>query len=392
MIGGMYVLRQETVRQTRLLGCLSVPEKGNAYWNAIGDAFVSEMEKYGYRSSVISCGSDIATQLTQLQTFLTRGAALIAVACVGNSDTYEDFFAQAHAAGCRIVVMEAETKVKNCDAQTLSYPILPGLRACELLKAFLDQRYPYAGDRSVPVLLLETTANRMEVRKNAGYQLLAEKYLRRYDAARQQFSRFAAEGERYYLDADDRRQEVDETGGGLLLDGSGYAQLNPFYDRRVRLYVAENRSVSSNLDGQAAVDAFLLTAEGAELRIVLATNGEAGVGAAERLLYYCEAGVLKAGHSFYAVFGANDTALNRELVAASAQDKSFLRGFVCAEDTETQVEMLLEAALSEETQTELVLGSGRSALTADTSAVGLVHIESNAWQDPNMFFAQEAAK
>ncbi len=373
-------------RDEKPLGCVTLPN-ADSLMKITASAFVSKLKDRGYETHVAYYGSDVATQLKQIQNFIAMGADIIGVDCVGDSEAYEEVFAEARKHGSKIMVLESSGEVKNCDIQAKSYHIFKGMRMCELLKQYLDEEYPGAEPNSVTVLFLEMSNKIDYIRMGAGYRLIKEKYLRYYNHTVLDFMKEETGETVYYLDSDGNKVAVDEPAGGLILDKNGYAQLNSFYDERVNLCYAADKNVRTNLDAQSAIDAFMTTPNGRKLRIVLAFEGDAGIGAAERLKYYQETGIINAEVDKLAVFGSGDSQTNWELMQDSVSNQSLFRGFVCGENTTAKVISMLDMVLKSSGDIYLVTSSSRSLIIENGSKMGLVNIQSSVWKDPDMFFS-----
>jgi len=316
------------------------------YMKNIASIFTKELKHYGYETYIVYCDSRVETQLQQIQNFITAKPTLIVVHCAGNSEIYEDTFREAQKTGCKVMVLGNTTYVKNCDMQSKSFHVLRGLRVCELIKEFLDKEYPDSGNGSVDMLLLEMINKTDYAEICAGYQMIGEKYLRYFDPSQAYFLRFDLQDTIYYIDESGRTIPVEEPSGGLILDRKGYAQLNPFYDKRITIHYANNRNINSNLGGQSAVDAFMSSPKGADLRIIASFSGDAAIGAAERLKYYNDIGSIDVGAGKLAVFGADDTEINRSLVLKSLNNESLLRGYVSITIIETKIHDMLNLLLN----------------------------------------------
>lgn len=370
----------------RPLGGICLTYADDSLMQETAQVFTEKLKANNYRTQVVYCDGSIVTQLRQIENFVAQGADLVVVNCAGNSDAYEEVFANARKQGCRIMVTGLASEIENCDIQAISTHIFKGMRMCELLKKYLDKEYPDAAPGSVKVLLMEKTTILNDIKACAGYRLVKERFLRYYDMEHLDFIREESGEQVYFLNGKDEPELVDEPAGGLILDENGYAQLNPFYDARVDLQYAANRDISTNLEGQAAIDAFMATAQGVQLRIVIAYSGEAAIGADERLMYYQDIGAIPAERCKLAVFGSGNTEINRTRTLSSVHGDSLLRGYVCAEPLDMKAETMLDLLFRGENKHFYMLDSSRSELTADGSNVGLVTVINSRWRDPEMFF------
>lgn len=357
----------------------------------LAESISQQFPAAGYQVKVSYCDNMVDTQLRQIETFLSLKPAVMIVHCNGNNATYEGVFRKAQENGVRVVALDIMEEMSFCDIMVKDYPVFQGVRMCEQLTYFLDKNYPDAEERSVDVLFLECSSNLNDIYIGAGYKLIQEKYLRYFDVAAMEFVREDRQETVCYYDENMQCVQVDEPVGGLILDQNGYAQRNPYYDPRVCLRYATSRNVISNQRSQNVVDAYMATEDGPNVRIIVAQNGEAAIGAAERLMYYHKAGLIEADISRIAVFGSGDTPANRQLVMDSLEQESVFRGFVCGENVDNQVRNILFMLYNGETGIYHSVSSSRSVLLP-SGAFGLASVASNSWADPDMFYKGRSAE
>lgn len=382
------VLFQQPFEADEQLCCAALLSVDDDTERELAESITRQFSNAGYNVKVFYCDNLIETQLRQIQGIITMNAAVMIVHCNGNNTTYRDEFRTAQENGITVVAMDMIDEMSDCSIMVKDYPIFQGTRMCEQISGFLDDEYPDAEPGSVDVLLLERSSNLNYIYTGAGYKLIQEKYLRYFDVEAMEFIREPG-GVVYYYDEDMRYEEVDEPTGGLILNEAGEAQLNPYYDERVCLRYATSRNVVGSLESQNVIDAYMATENGPKVRIVAAQDGEAAIGAAERLLFYCEAGVLQADISQIAVFGVGNTQTNRGLVMSSLRNESVFRGYVFGESADTKVSNILFMLRGGETGICYSVNSSRSILLRD-GTFGIVSIAGNAWPDPDMFYERQA--
>lgn len=386
IVTGMLAAACSKQEDTAPLACISLTVADDNFMQMVGDYLVNSLEEKGYRTQIVFCDNDINKQIKQIYSFTAAGAEIIAVSFAGNSDAYEDVLAAAQENGCKVMGLCVSKEVKNCDVQDKNYYIQKGLQASLLLKEFLDREYPDAGPGEVTVLLLEMTNKDDLIRFSAGYRMVSEKYLRYFDSSQVEFVREENGGTACYRDPSGEVIPVEEPVGGLILDEEGFAQRNPYYDERVNLCFSPNRNVNSDLEGQKAVDTFMASPAGADLRVIISFSGTAAVGAAERLMYYYQAGFLDVEPDKLAVFGSDDTEINQELVLKSVNNESLLRGYVGGSAVSNKLQTMLDMLLEENGKHFLTADGFRSQITEDGKNVEIVFSDAVVWEEPDMFF------
>ncbi len=369
-----------------VLGCISLRSSESLSDRDLASAFNKRMTELGYECRAAYCDNDIITQKSQLSNFIAMGADIIAVDRVGDSVAYDEVFELAHQSGCIVIVLDSAGRDEYCDIWVKGYNIALGLRACELISRWLDEEYPDAPAGTVDALLLESGSTMEDVQIGAGYRLLTERFLRYYDVDSRDFICTDGNPITYYRDEQGTLRLVKEPTGGLILDENGRAQLNPFYDERVVLHDMTSRDVASNLDAQAAVDAFMAAGGGGELRIVICTSPGASVGAAERLEYYYHNGLIDADYNKLAVFGYGNNSVNQSLLRKSFKNQSLLRGYVDTESASSQIYGIVDMVLSGSWGAYIINSSSRSCASADKAAIGMATIIGSDFAHPDIFF------
>ena len=120
------------------------------------------------------------------------------------------------------------------------------------------------------------------------------------------------------------------------------------------------------------------------MRIVVATSGEAAVGAASRLEACPVSGELKADSGQMAVFGAYNTEQNRRLVAKAAKGQGIFRGFVGDFSIRREADNMIRSLLTHRTGIYRCYSfySGYS-MTADET--GIVVLNDSGISDLDLF-------
>ena len=333
-------------KEDELLACLSIITDDDSFDLEIARAFKDTLTPLGYQTQIVFCDNNFETQRIQIENFIENHADLITVHCVGNGSIYEDLFKKAKESGSLVITMANETLI-NVDVQSTKYSFFKGLAKSEIVKRFLDEQYPDAAPKSVDMLVLENLTKDGLIKTCAGIRIIGEKYLRYFDYGALDYIRNRSAQTVYYLDEKGAEVQVNEPTGGLILDNDGYAQLNPFYDDRINLVLATNKNIQTVLDGQKAIDSYIVTPNGPNIKIVASFSGDAAVGANQRLMYYYANGYLENDIKKIAVFGSDDTETNRNLLLKSAKDESMYRGFVGYRSVYWEISTMLEMALDD---------------------------------------------
>lgn len=307
--------------------CLSMISPDNSFTVETVNEFKNRLSDYHGGIRVAYCGNDINAQINQIENFIAMRPEALIVECMGDASAYERLFREAKKRDIQVVTFGSARAMANADIQMLNSHLSKGLCISVLIKDFLD-RNGVTEEGSVKTLLLGDASTEREIMSMAGYQLISEKYLRRYDLQSMTFERYES-GPVYYTDGYGVTRQVEEPTGGLILDEDGEAIVNLYYEPRISLITGDNYSnVQTNLEGQRAIDGILSNPENIDIQIVIATSGEAAIGAAFRLEEFIEQGELTHKAEEIAVFGAYNTLKNRELVERSINGNGVFRGFV----------------------------------------------------------------
>lgn len=367
----------------RALCGVSLILQEDSFSQDMAEAFSVRLGELGYRTRVAYCGNDVATQLEQIGSFITQGAKLVAVERAGVYNCYEELFRLARENGCKVIVLDSGGRAEHCDIWVKEYSVYQGMRVCEMVKSYLDRAYPDAEAGGVELLLLEMVNNLESVEICAGYELIGERFLRQYDLAERAYVHQPG-GTVLYYDANGVERSVEEETGGLLLDQTGHARLNPYYDARINLRIITMES-GTNLDAQSAIDRFMNTSDGPDLRIVLATTGDAVIGAGERLMRYQASGAVGVPMEKLAVFGKGDIS-TITLVQKSFLGESLVRGYTTAGSATSRVNRLVDMIVQDEEGVCTISDSTRIRIDERYHIFGVVTVAGNAEIDPESFF------
>jgi len=350
------------------LAGLSLLTSSDSFASEIAQTFEKTMSAYGFRTQILFCDNSIETQQRQISNFIANNAKLIFVHCAGDGNDYCDVFTRARNNGSKVVAIARG--LLNCtDVQSVGDSLLKGVAKAEMVSHFLDTAFPDATDGSVNVLLLERLTKTGYIMTSAGMKLLQEKYIRHFDYKNLDFQKYDIDVAITYIDNTGKEHVVEEPSGGLILDETGYAVLNPYYDSRVSLYSAGNKDIQTVLEGQEAIEEFIARPEGPTLHIVMAFSGDAAIGANQRLMRYVRDGKIQSKITQLAVFGSDDTEANRSLLLESASDESVFRGFVGYRSIAWEVETMLKMAIEQEERQVLELEVTKTSYDAEKKGI-----------------------
>lgn len=381
LLGSSCTNKKETAKP---LACISLVTSSDSFALEIAKTFKDTMEAYGYRTQILFCDNSIETQQKQISNFIANRAKLIFVHCAGDGEDYCEVFQRARDSGSKVVVI-ARDLLECSDVQSIGDSLLKGVAKAEMAKEFIDTNFPDAPENSVQVLLLERLTKTGYIMTSAGMRLLSEKYLRSFDYKNLDFLKFESKEIVTYLDAEGKELSVDEPTGGLILDANARAVLNPVYDSRVRLSKAGNRDIQTVLEGQEAIEAYVASPGGSGLNLVLAFSGDAAIGANQKIMQYHRGGQLTSDLSKIAVFGSDDTEINRKLLLESASQESVLRGFVGYRSVAWEVQTMLKMALEGSGKQILELEVTRTSLDGQTNAIVQTNESYDFFKDFKLF-------
>ncbi len=310
------------------LACLAMTSADSSFTCDIARELEKRLALCGNRVLISYCDNDIDMQIRQIEDYIAMKPEVLVIDSMGNERVYDKILKRTQGAGIQVIALSSSGNMETADIQMVSSKLGRGICASVLIRDFLDRTDTPADSLPVKVLLLGNASTEREIMTMAGYQLIAEKFVRQYDMNSRSFVKEEA-GTVYYTDGYGKKHQVKEPTGGLILDENGEAVLNLYYEPRIRLITADNyMNIQNNLQGQKAIDAFLGDSENRDVRIVVATSGEAAVGAASRLEACLTRGELTYNSDQIAVFGAYNSEQNRTLVAKAAKGQGIFRGFV----------------------------------------------------------------
>ncbi len=305
---------------------ICIPE-GSEFFLLIGDQVQAALEEEGYSVQVTNANDDTQTMVKQIQNFTTQGVDILYVFPAGDAAAFHDVMQQATDSGIKTVVSHNNTGEGTATAFVQCDEFIMGTMMAPMVSAWVDKTFPDAGKGEIKVAVFEQSLIPDMVKRSAGMKIIAERFLRKVDLTTGKYVK--TEGDAVtYTDKDGQEKAVDEPTGGLILDDNGKAQLNPFYNEKVKLIEISNRTIGAEIDAQDALD-LLVTADNGvnqDVKAVMCYAGSAAVGASEKMLGLVSSGVIKEDLSKLAVFGADLTDSNVERIKQSADNTSLVRG------------------------------------------------------------------
>lgn len=295
----------------------------------VGANVQAAFEEAGAQVQILDGGDDVANQINQIQNAITSGADIIYIFPVGDGTTYYDTLQTARAAGVRTIVSNNYPGEGGADVYVGCDEFQMGVMMSAMLSEWVDENYPDAGPGEVSVLIVESTFNENTIRRCLGMRLVGEKFLRKCDTASIYYVKEEG-GAAAYIDADGSEKAVDEPTGGLILDENGYAQLNPYYNGKVKLIEYSNRN-SAGTDATEAQNAIenAVTMGESGLKAVIC-YGDVGAASETKIRELCEEGRITTDVSKTAVFCSDLTDTNRSLILNSGNDGNVLRGVMAS--------------------------------------------------------------
>lgn len=350
--------------------CFSMISPDNSFANEFTKELSSRFSEDGTEVLISYCNNDVNQQISQIENYIAMNPSVMVIDCMGGVGIYDSLMAEAEEHGTKVIAMRTSKVLEHADIQILNSNVSRGICMAVMVSDFLDD-LGVPEEEQVKALLLGDVSSESSIQIMAGYEMMTEKFIRYYDMNTLSFIK--EEGERtYYVDGYGRKQEVEEPTGGLLLNEEGLAILNPYYEPRIQLMTADNfLNCTSNLEGQAAIDSFLGYSQNRDIQIVLAVNGEAAVGAARRLEDCLARHELVYDASKIAVFGADDTIQNRQLIVQAKRGQGVYRGFVGDFNVRENVDSLIRCLITN--RKEIIEGysfySGYNPQTGETGIV-----------------------
>lgn len=134
----------------------------------------------------------------------------------------------------------------------------------------------------------------------------------------------------YYIDKDGNENSVDEPTGGLILDEKGYAQLNPYYNKKVNLIEYSNRGSAGtdSTESQKAIENAVSMGY-SDLKAVI-SYGDTGAAIDAKMREMSQEGRISTSIDDMAVFCSDLTDTNQDLIMKSSTNKSVLRGVMAS--------------------------------------------------------------
>jgi hypothetical protein len=206
-----------------------------------------------------------------------------------------------------------------------------GVMMSAMLSEWADKTYPNAGPGEVNVLIVEATMNESAIKRCLGMRLVGEKFLRKCDTAAVYYIKQNGPAVTY-IDSSGKEAPVDEPTGGLLLDRNGRAQLNPYYNAKIKLieYANRNSTGYDSMEAQNAVEN-ALTMGYKNLHAVI-SYGDTGAAVETKIRELCAEGRISTDVKNIAVFCSDLTDTNNQLILSSYAGASVLRGVMGAGD------------------------------------------------------------
>ncbi len=305
---------------------ICIPQ-GSEFFLLIGDQVQAALEAEGYSVQVTNANDDTQTMVKQIQNFTTQGVDILYVFPAGDAAAFHDVMQQATDTGIKTVVSHNNTGEGTATAFVQCDEFIMGIMMAPMVSAWADKTFPDAGIGEIKVTVFEQSLIPDMVKRSTGMKIIAEKFLRKVDLTTGKFAK--TEGDAVtYIDTDGQEKAVDEPTGGLILDENGKAQLNPFYNEKVKLIEISNRTIGTEIEAQDALDLLVTADNGSnqDVKAVMCYAGSAAAGASEKMLGLVSSGVIKEDLSKLAVFGADLTDSNIERIKQSADNTSLVRG------------------------------------------------------------------
>lgn len=300
---------------------------GTMLGTAVEQAFVDA----GAEVQVLDGANDVQNQVNQIQNAITGGADIIYIFPAGDGEVYRDVLEAAKEAGIKTLMSNNFPGEGYATSYVGSDEFQVGVMMAQLVSDWVEEHYPDAGPQEVGALILEASSNQNMIKRCLGMRMIGEKYLRKADMASIYFVK--EDGDPVtYLDAEGNEVEVDEPTGGLILDEEGHAQLNPYYNEKVKIIEYSDRN-STGYDSTVAQNAIenAVTMGETNMRIVM-SYGDTGASIQVKMKELCEDGRIDADVSEVATFCSDLTDTNKDLILSSVTNDSLLRGVMTSGD------------------------------------------------------------
>lgn len=350
----------------------------------VGAAVESAFKEAGAKTQILDAGSDVQTQINQIQNAITSGVNIIYVFPTGDGPSYTDVLTQAKEAGVKTIISNNYPGDGVADAYVGNDEFEMGVMMAAMVSNWADQTYPDAGEGEVAVLPLESDFNENAIRRCIGMRMVGEKFLREADLANVSFVK--KDGDPVtYLDADGKEQNVDEPTGGLILDENGHAQLNPYYNAKIKLvdYSSKGMTGVDATEAQKAVEN--IVAGGNDNLAAVMSYGDVGAAVDTKVSELIDGGKIKTDKGSFGVFCSDLTDTNRELIT---NPDSLLKGVMTSGDLIAKLQedaKALVAGQSVEAYTMMPL-SYVTANEAGDDVQSVSYADSPQLPDTAMFF------
>lgn len=297
----------------------------------VGENVKAAFEEAGAKVQVVDGGDDVTNQINQIQNAVTSGADIVYIFPVGDGSTYYDVLQTARKAGTKTIMSNNYAGEGGADVYVGSDEFQMGVMMSAMVSEWADEVYPDAGAGEVEVLIAESTFNENCIKRCLGMRLVGEKFLRTCDTASIYYTK--EDGDPIaYIDENGKEVKVDEPTGGLILDENGHAQMNPYYNEKIKLIEYSNRNTAGTdaTEAQNALENAITMGE-SDLKAVM-SYGDVGAAMDTKVRELCADGRITTPVDQMAVFCSDLTDTNKELILKSESNESILRGVMASGD------------------------------------------------------------
>lgn len=297
----------------------------------VGTAVESAFKEAGANVQILDGADDVVNQINQIQNAVTSGADIVYIFPAGDGETYYDVLQAARAAGVKTLMSNNYAGEGGADYFVGSDEFQMGVMMAAMVSDWADTTYPDASPGEVEVLIVESTFNNNAIRRCLGMRMISEKFLRKTDEAAVYYVKTDGEAVTY-LDEQGNEVPVDEPTGGLILDENGHAQLNPYYNDKIRIieYSNRNSAGTDSTEAQNAIENAVTMGEN-NLKAVM-SYGDVGAAIDTKFRELIEDGRVTTELEKAAVFCSDLTDTNKTLILKSVNHESILRGVMAAGD------------------------------------------------------------
>jgi ABC-type sugar transport system substrate-binding protein len=323
---------EKTASSGQIKVALSLGDASDYYIGTmVGEAVKSAFEEAGSAVQVLDAGSIVTTQLNQIQNAITSGNNIIYIFPTGDGATYFDALQMAREAGVKTLMSNTYPGDGGADVYVGSDEFQMGVMMSAMLSEWADKTYPNAGPGEVNVLMVEATFNESAIKRCLGMRLVGEKFLRICDTATVYHIKKNGPAVTY-LDTNGKEAVVDEPTGGLLLDNNGRAQLNPYYNPKIRLLEYSDRNMVGVFAAEAQNAVENIVTMGYKNLAAVISYGDTGAAVQTKVRELCDEGRITTDIKKIAVFCSDLTNTNRDLILRSVTGDSLLLGVMGAGD------------------------------------------------------------